>query len=375
MDVLGPLPTSQRGHKYILVISDRFSKLTVAVPMADQTASTVAHVFIDRWVACFGIPMVLLTDNGRNFASKFMAVVTRMFGIKHVYTSAYRPSTNGQVERFNATLADSLTILSTSEKDWDQAVGIACHAYNGSVHARIGYAPFELACTREPAVAAWTTEPTFAKPERGARPVFRHKLLERVQRLAAAAKETNSTRLSRYKFLYDAKVRQRGAVSPGDSVLVKTFMLEPGRSPKLAFPVAGPYPVVQLDGVTVVIRTSDGDQRVHLDRVIRCPMDLPPGVEFAPDHPPRPSRQTIVANELADIEYVIDRLVGHCFNENGDGFLIQVRWAGYDKGSDTWEPAEALPSSMLRAYERKKKLAPGILSRVPTTQKQAPNES
>jgi hypothetical protein len=139
--------------------------------------------------------------------------------------------------------------------------------------------------------------------------MFRHKLLERVHLLAAAAKETNSTRLSRYKFLYDAKVRQRGAVFPGDSVLVKTFMLEPGRSPKLAFPVSGPYPVVQLDGVTVVIRTSDGDQRVHLDRVIRCPMDLPPGVEFAPDHPPRPSRQTSVANELADIEYVIYRLV------------------------------------------------------------------
>jgi transposase InsO family protein len=130
MDFLGPLPTSQRGHKYILVISDLFSKLTVAVPMADQTASTVAPIFIDRWVACFGIPIVLLTENGSNFASKFMAVVTRMFVIKHVYTSSYRPSTNGQVERFNATLVDSLTILSTSEKDCDQAVCIACHAYN-----------------------------------------------------------------------------------------------------------------------------------------------------------------------------------------------------------------------------------------------------
>ena len=102
--------------------------MTVAVPMADQTASSVAHAFIDRWVACFGIPIVLLTDNGSNFASKFMAVVAQMFGIKHVYTSAYRTSTNGQVERFTSTLTDSLTILGASDKDWDQVVGIACHA-------------------------------------------------------------------------------------------------------------------------------------------------------------------------------------------------------------------------------------------------------
>jgi Integrase zinc binding domain len=50
MDILGPLPTSRRGHRYILVMTDRFSKLTVAVPMADQTASTVALAFVDRWL-------------------------------------------------------------------------------------------------------------------------------------------------------------------------------------------------------------------------------------------------------------------------------------------------------------------------------------
>jgi Integrase core domain/Integrase zinc binding domain len=286
MDVLGPLPTSRRGHKYIFAITDRFSKLKVAVPTADQTASTLALALVDRWITCYGIPIVVLTDNCSNFASKFMAVVTRMLGIKHVYTSSYGPSTNGQIERFNATLADSLTILSASDKDWDQVVGIACHAYNGSVHSSTGYAPFELACTRDSAVAAWTTQPTLSKPDRIAKPMFRHKLLARVKSLAAAAKETNALRVERCKRLYDAKVRQRGAVFPGESVPVKTFLLEPGPSPKLSFPVAGPCPVVQLDGVNVVIRTADGDQRVHLDRVIRCPMDLPPGVELGRIIPP-----------------------------------------------------------------------------------------
>jgi hypothetical protein len=115
-----------------------------------------------------------------------------MLGIKHVYTSAYRPSINGQVERFNATLADSLTILSSNEKDWDQVIGISCHAYNGTVHSSTGYAPFELACTRAPSVAAWTIQPILARPDRNEKHIFRHKLLERFQRLSAAAKETNT---------------------------------------------------------------------------------------------------------------------------------------------------------------------------------------
>jgi hypothetical protein len=334
--------------------------------MADQTASTVSQAFVDRWLACYGIPIIVLTDNGSNFTSKFLGVVTSMLGIKHVYTSAYRPSTNGQVERFNATLADSLSVLSSNDKDWDQSVGLACHAYNGSVHSSTGFAPFELACTRSPAVAAWTSQPMLANPSLEDKPMFRHKLLARVQRLAVAAKETNALRIERYKKLYDAKVRSRAAVFSGDSVLVKTFLLEPGRSPKLSFPVAGPFPVVQLDGVTVVIRTRDGDKRVHLDRVIRCPMDLPPGVEFATDHPPRTPQRPEPGDELSDIEYVIDRLVAHAPNDDGDGYLIRVRWAGYDRGSDTWEPAGALPATLLQSYERKKKLPHGTLSKAPS---------
>ena len=117
MDILGPFPVSQSGSRYILVISDRFSKIQVAVPLPYQTATTVAQAFVDRWLVYYGAPLVILTDNGSNFASKFFGVITNMLGVKHVYTSAYRPSTNGQVERFNATLADTLVVLTNKTRD------------------------------------------------------------------------------------------------------------------------------------------------------------------------------------------------------------------------------------------------------------------
>jgi hypothetical protein len=63
MDILGPLTTTDRGNKFLLVVTDRFSKLPCAFPLPSTTASVVAPAFFDGWVASgYGIPSVLLTD-------------------------------------------------------------------------------------------------------------------------------------------------------------------------------------------------------------------------------------------------------------------------------------------------------------------------
>jgi Chromo (CHRromatin Organisation MOdifier) domain len=177
--------------------------------------------------------------------------------------------------------------------------------------------------------------------------------------LVDATRKTNLLRVERYKRVYDAKVRSRRILMPGKSVFVKTFLLEPSRTPKISFPVAGAYPVAETDGPQVVIKTRDGDQRVHLDRVIRCPMDLPPGIQFSR---PEPSKEIRVQAEQSDVECVIDRLITHALDEEGTWYLISVRWAGYDQGSETWEPAVNIPETMLRRYERRKRLKSGTLT-------------
>jgi Integrase core domain len=123
--MLGTLPKTSRGNQYVLCICDRFSKISIAVAMPDQTASTVARELVDRWIAPFGVPITILSDNGPCFASTFFQVFNNVLGVKHVFTSAYRPTTNGQVERWNASLVDMLTHL-TREKDWDRSLGLAC---------------------------------------------------------------------------------------------------------------------------------------------------------------------------------------------------------------------------------------------------------
>ena len=60
MDILGPLPVTPRGNRYILTIADYFTKWTEAYPMQDMEASTVAN-------CRFGALVYLHTDQGRNF--------------------------------------------------------------------------------------------------------------------------------------------------------------------------------------------------------------------------------------------------------------------------------------------------------------------
>jgi transposase InsO family protein len=75
LDLLGPLRPTTRGNKYLLVIADRFSKVTRVAPLSDITAETVATAFFNKWITVYGVPLLLLSDNGSQFASRFFQAV------------------------------------------------------------------------------------------------------------------------------------------------------------------------------------------------------------------------------------------------------------------------------------------------------------
>lgn len=96
MDLLGPLPKTLHGNQHVLVIKDRYSKMTRAIPLKQTTASIVAQTFVDNWIMPYGIPATLLTDNGPQFVGTFFAAVCLILGVKQLTTTAYHPQTNGQ---------------------------------------------------------------------------------------------------------------------------------------------------------------------------------------------------------------------------------------------------------------------------------------
>lgn len=118
MDLVGPLPPSE-GKKYLLTMVDRFTRWPEAVPIADQTAETVATTFISSWISRFGAPQTISTDQGRQFESQLFEQLCSRLGTKLIRTSAYNPRANGMVERFHRQLKSSLRALSDDPK-WTQ---------------------------------------------------------------------------------------------------------------------------------------------------------------------------------------------------------------------------------------------------------------
>jgi Integrase zinc binding domain/Integrase core domain len=121
IDILGPLLKTKSGHQYLVINSDRFSKLTRAVPVRNVTAETVEIAFFNEWRSLYGIPLVLLSDNSPQFASRFFQAVCATVVVEQLFTSTYHPQTNSQVESFNRTVLEKLTHYVTSaQDDWDE---------------------------------------------------------------------------------------------------------------------------------------------------------------------------------------------------------------------------------------------------------------
>ena len=149
MDVCGPLAMSVRGNLLLLVITDSFTKFTKAFPIRQQTAVIVAEILDSRWIDEYGEPEQLHTDQGRNFESKLMAELCQIRNIEKTRTTPYHPSSDGQVERFNATVMTMINSLSSNFVDWDLKISKAVAAYNQTVHAATGFTPNRLWFGRE----------------------------------------------------------------------------------------------------------------------------------------------------------------------------------------------------------------------------------
>jgi len=103
MDLIGPLSKSKQGHIYTLVMQDYFTKWPKAIPLKDATANSVAGALLSV-ISTWGPPAELLSNQGLEFVEELNCKLSRQWGIKRQYATAYHPQTNGQVEQFNRTL-------------------------------------------------------------------------------------------------------------------------------------------------------------------------------------------------------------------------------------------------------------------------------
>jgi len=189
----------------------------------------------------FGVPLQLLSDRGSELESALFSELSQWMCVDKIRTTAYRPSINGMVERYDRTLNSILgMIISEDRRNWCEKVPIAAAVYRDSAHETTGYSANRLMLNREVYVPIdlvaglppgdpehYESADDFVVQQRMKRDVY------------ASVREHLQVAVSRRKRYYDMRVKDR-EFRPGMWVWYYYPRRYPRKSPKWQKTYIGP---------------------------------------------------------------------------------------------------------------------------------------
>ena len=146
LDIMGPFPTALRQLKFLVVGIDYFTKWVEAESLATITKKNI-RTFVWRNIICrYGIPRVLVSDNGKQFDNSVFRDFCSELGIKNHYSSPAHLQANRQVEVTNRTLLKIIkTRLEGAKGIWPDELPSVLLAYQTTARTPTGETPFRLA--------------------------------------------------------------------------------------------------------------------------------------------------------------------------------------------------------------------------------------
>ena len=98
--------------------------------------------------SCFGLPDIIVTDNGSQFTSDQFKTFCNTNGLRHVRVAPYHPSSNGKAERFVKTFKRAFSALD-NEKDPVKRVQQFLFSYRNIPHSTTGVSLAEQTIERK----------------------------------------------------------------------------------------------------------------------------------------------------------------------------------------------------------------------------------
>ncbi len=263
LDIVGPLPITNKGNKYLLTFQDDLTKFSGAFPIKTQDANTIAETFCTKILTTFGAPDSILTDRGANFQGNVVKQICKILRIKHLSTTAFHPQTNGALERSHKTLKEYLRCFSEIDKNsWDKMIPYATFVYNTTPHSATNYTPYELMFARTaniPSSVKNEPEPIYSYDDYFNELKGRLRLAHSIARENIIKKKINTVQN------YNSKTTPV-TFSVGDFVYLKN------NSPtnKLDQLYKGPYKITKVDSnVNSTIKVGRTELRVNNGRLMK----------------------------------------------------------------------------------------------------------
>lgn len=151
IDLVGPLPLSKNGNRFLFVVLDCYSRFVYVKPLRQATTASVVKFLENEVFHRNGCPEIIISDNGKQFVSQLFNEMCESRHIHHMRTPVYHPKAN-QVESTNKNIKMALKTYLDSDKNhakWEDYVTKVVIDLNTTPHTSTGRSPFYLNFGRE----------------------------------------------------------------------------------------------------------------------------------------------------------------------------------------------------------------------------------
>uniref|UniRef100_A0A8C0V934 Gypsy retrotransposon integrase-like protein 1 n=1 Tax=Cyanistes caeruleus TaxID=156563 RepID=A0A8C0V934_CYACU len=124
----GPFNVTNRSHKYIIIMTDLFTRWTVILPLHDTSAAEIAKAIINVFFL-YGPPQKMPIDQGKELVYQINEELFALFGVEQIVLSY--PQTDDVNERMSKTIKSFLNkYCNDHPNDWDEHLSAIAYAFN-----------------------------------------------------------------------------------------------------------------------------------------------------------------------------------------------------------------------------------------------------
>lgn len=257
MDIIGPLPETRLGNKYVLTITCCFTKWTESYPLKNITAEAVASTFVKEFICRYGLVKEIHSDQGRQFESQLFKEMCDLLGIDKTRTTAFYPASDGLVERVQRTIEDMLSkYIKSSQRDWDEILPFVLMAYRSSKQEATKKTPNLMFLGREIDLPVDLLYPSPPVDPESPKDEYVVKLQNKLKKVHEMARNSLLEAGQRQKLAYDRRVNKH-AYKVGDAVWLRSYIKPKGLARKLQLRWEGPFKVVgKISDLTYKVQKS-----------------------------------------------------------------------------------------------------------------------